>query len=103
MRFRPSHPNWYLNWRFPDPYVDGKLQGKSEREKDARIEWSVDLKKMKGKVFETIGEVLKTRVAEWKRFDSNTYTSKVLSMNGDAGGPNGAVGMLTEWMGGLRM
>ena len=64
---------------------------------------------MKAWVFEAVGSVLVTKVAEWKRWDSNTYTSKVKSVKGGGeGGPEGgavggAVGVLAGWLGGMGL
>lgn len=96
VRFRAGHPNTYLNWRLPDLYVDGRQKGREDREKDARKKWCEDLGKMKGRVFAAVGRVLEEKVAEWKRWDSNTYTSKVKSVKGD-------VDMLAGWLGGVGL
>ena len=102
---RKGHPNIYLNWRLPDPYISAKQTDKAKREKDARIQWCQDLGKMKAWVFEAVGNVLVTKVAEWKRWDSNTYTSKVKSVKGggergqEEGAVGGAVGVLAGWLG----
>ena len=96
VRFRAGHPNTYLNWRLPDLYVDEKQKGREEREKEARMKWCEDLGKMKRRVFAVVGRVLEEKVAEWKRWDSNTYTSKVKSVKGD-------VEMLAGWLGGVGL
>lgn len=101
VRFRSGHPNTYLNWRLPDPYIDGKQKGKQEREKQARIKWCEDFGKVKERVFALVGRVLEERVAEWKRYDSNTYTSKVKSVNGDVG--KGDVGVIASWIGAMGL
>ncbi|KAM7189110.1 hypothetical protein V8F33_010231 [Rhypophila sp. PSN 637] len=83
VRFRQGHPNTYLNWRLPDVYVDSRQKGREEREREARMKWGEDLGRMKERVFGAVGRVLEERVAEWKRWDSNTYTSKVKSVKLD--------------------
>ncbi|KAM7211199.1 hypothetical protein V8F06_013409 [Rhypophila decipiens] len=96
VRFRAGHPNTYLNWRLPDLYVHGQQKGKDAREKEARIKWCEDLGKMKGRVFAAVERVLEEKVAEWKRWDSNTYTSKVESVKGN-------VDMLAGWLEGVGL
>ncbi|KAK0651092.1 hypothetical protein B0T16DRAFT_434405 [Cercophora newfieldiana] len=95
VQFRAPHPNSYLNFRLPDPYVDGKQKGKEQREKQARQKWCEDLGKMKAGVYAAVARVLREKVAEWKRFDSNTYTDRVRSVRGDGGD----VALLTSWLG----
>ena len=108
VRFRSGHPNTYLNWRLPDPYVDPKPKTKPQKEKEARIKWCEDFGKIKEKVFASVGRVLEERVAEWKRFDSNTYTSKVKSVNGEDGagtdgGGRGDVGLMARFLGAMQI
>lgn len=97
VQFRASHPNSYLNFRLPDLYVSGRQNGKEQREKEARQKWGEDLGKMKERVYASVARVLEQKVAEWKRFDSNTYTDRVASVNGDGRD----VGLLAEWLGGV--
>jgi hypothetical protein len=108
VRFRSGHPNTYLNWRLPDPYVDPKPKTKPQKEAEARIKWCEDFGKIKERVFASVGRVLEERVAEWKRFDSNTYTSKVKSVNGgDGGGTDGGgggdVGLMARFLGAMQI
>ncbi|KAK1753258.1 hypothetical protein QBC47DRAFT_388083 [Echria macrotheca] len=101
VQFRAGHPNSYLNFRLPDPYVSPKQNGKVQRQKEARQRWCEDLGKMKGRVYASVAKVLEEKVAEWKRFDSNTYTDRVKSVNGDGGA--GDVGLLARFLGGVNI
>ena len=98
VQFRPSHPNTYLNFRLPDLYVNGRQNGKEQREKEARQRWCVDLGRFRERVYASVARVLGEKVAEWKRFDSNTYTDRV-----DVTSLTGDVGFLAGWFGGLQV
>lgn len=73
-----------------------EAEGEGGKREEARIKWCEELGKMKGRVFAAVGRVLEEKVAEWKRWDSNTYTSKVKSVKGD-------VELLAEWLGGTSL
>ena len=81
-----------------------KKKGKEQREKEARQRWCEDLGKLKGRVYASVARVLEEKMAEWKRFDSNTYTDRVHengSVRGDRG--QGDVQLLAGWLGGTSL
>ena len=49
-------------------------------------------------MYASVARVLGEKVAEWKRFDSNTYTDRV-----DVTSLTGDVGFLAGWFGGLQV
>lgn len=99
VQFRAGHPNTYLNWRLPDLHVSGKQKDKEAREKSAREAWCRDLGEMKKRVYAAVVRVLEEKVAEWKRYDSNTYTDRIRSVNGGGGDAD----LLAGWLGDTRL
>ncbi|EAQ91669.1 hypothetical protein CHGG_03604 [Chaetomium globosum CBS 148.51] len=91
VRFRPGHPNTYLNWRLPDIYVEGKDPVAVDR---AKAEWNSNLDEMKKRIYVALLRVLQDKVSGKKPNDSNTYSERITTGDAD---------YISKWLGKIQI